>query len=215
MTDNPPSKRKYDSSRRQALAQETRHLIAESARGLFFERGYSGTTIDAIAETAGVAPETVYATFGSKRKILSHLMDISIGGDEQPIRLIDRPEPQAVLHDMDQHRQIMLFSRGITEILVRSARLFEIMRSAAKTEPDIENLVQTMLKERLENMTTFVQHLASHGRLRDELDLSQTAEWVWTLTSPEIFLLLTRDRGYSAGQYSGWLQATLTRLILP
>ena len=73
------TKRKYDSSRRQAQARETRRLITEAARNLFFDRGYSGATIDAIAQTAGVAAETVYAIFGSKRKILAHVSGRSRG----------------------------------------------------------------------------------------------------------------------------------------
>jgi TetR/AcrR family transcriptional regulator of autoinduction and epiphytic fitness len=214
MAPNSLPKRKYDSSRRQVQAKETRRQIAEAARIQFFKRGYSGTTIDAIAEAASVAPETVYAIFGNKRKILSHLMDISIGGDDQPIRLIDRPEPQAVLQDTDQRRQVMMFSLGITEIMARVAHLFEIMRSAAKTEQDIEDLLQHLLDERLENMTAIVRQIAANGSLREGLDVSTAAELVWTITSPEVFLLLTRDRNYSKEQYAAWLQDTLARLLL-
>lgn len=210
-----PSKRKYDSSRRKAQAGETRRQIAESARKLFFEHGYDGTTIDAIAHVAGVASETVYAIFGNKRKVLSHLMDISIGGDDQPIRLLDRPKPQSVLHDTNQQRQIMMFSSGITEIMARAAPIFEIMRSAAKTEKDIADLLQNLLSERLENMATFAGHVASNGGLRDGMDIPTAAELVWMMTSPEIFLLLTRDRNFSTEQYSAWLEATLIRLLLP
>ena len=214
MTKPIPTKRKYELSRRQAQARETRRQISEAARSLFFERGYSGTTIDAIAQAAGVASETVYSIFGSKRKVLSHLMDISIGGDDQPIRLLDRPEPQAVLHDNDQHAQIMMFSQGITEIMARAAQLFEVMRSAAMTEREIADLLQNLLRERLENMTTFVTHLVSNGGLREGMDIPLAGEMVWTITSPEVFLLLTRDRNYSKEQYTTWLEATLTRLLL-
>lgn len=214
MTKPTPPKRKYESSRRQAQARETRRQIAEAARSLFFERGYSGTTIDAIALAAGVASETVYSIFGSKRKVLSHLMDISIGGDDQPIRLLDRPEPQAVLQDTDQRYQVMMFSKGITDILAWAAQLFEVMRSAAMTEKEIADLLKNLLRERLENMTTFATHLASNGGLHEGMDISMAGEMVWTITSPEVFLLLTRDRNYSKERYATWLEATLTRLLL-
>ena len=82
--------RKYDSSRRKEQARRTRLQITEAARQLFLERGYSGATIEAIAEKAGVAKETVYAIFGSKRSILVFLLDISVGGDDQPVQLLDR-----------------------------------------------------------------------------------------------------------------------------
>ena len=215
MTKQPQNKRKYNSFRRRVQAQETRRLILESARRLFLEHGYSGTTIQAIAQAAEVAPETIYAVFGSKRKILWHLMEISIGGDEQPIRLMDRPEPQAVLHDTDSLHQIGLFSKGISEILVRAAPVFEVLRTAAKCDKEFTDRIQIMLEERMQNMTTFVQHLERNGKLREDLNIPAAAELVWTLTSPEIFLLLTRDRKFSPDQYAVWLQTNLNRLLLP
>jgi AcrR family transcriptional regulator len=215
MSNTPRPKRKYDSTRRKAQARETRQKIAESARSLFFKRGYSGTTINAIAHAARVAPETVYAVFGSKCRILSHLMDISIGGDDQPIHLLDRPEPQEVLHDTDPQRQIRMFSHGITEIMLRAAPLFEVVRTAAKTEKNIAELLQHLLKERLENMARVVEHIARNTSLREGMEGSRAAELIWTITSPEVFLLLTRDLNYSADQYTDWLQSTLIRQLLP
>ena len=82
MTNLKKTKRRYNSKRRQAQARETRRQITEAARMLFTERGYSGATIEAIAQEAGVATETVYAVFGNKRAILVHLVNISVGGDE-------------------------------------------------------------------------------------------------------------------------------------
>lgn len=208
-------KRKYDSSRRKAQARQTRLQIIEAARRLFVEKGYAGATIEAIAQEAGVAQETVYASFGSKRKILAFLLDISVGGDDQPIRILDRSKPQAVLHDTNQHRQLELFSQDISEILTRAAPVFEIMRSAAKLEPEIADLVQNMLAERLQNMIRFVGSVTANGPLRDGLDEAQAGEIVWAMTSPELFLLLTIDRGWSTEKYAQWLADILTRLLLP
>jgi hypothetical protein len=38
---------------------------------------------------------------------------------------------------------------------------------------------------------------------------------VWTLTSAEVFLLLTANRGWSRDQYADWLGDSLIRLLLP
>ncbi len=210
-----PLKRKYDSSRRKEQARQTRLQITEAAHRLFVERGYVGATIDAIAQEAGVAQETVYAVFGNKRKILAFLLDISLGGDDQPVRLLDRPKPQSVLHGADQGRQLEVFSQDITEIMSRAAPIFQIMRSAAKTETEIADLVQNLLKERLQNMTRFVRSIAANGPLREGLNEEEASEIVWALTSPELFQLMTVDRGWSRGKYAGWLADTLTRLLLP
>jgi AcrR family transcriptional regulator len=208
-------KRKYDSSRRKEQARQTRLQVTEAAHRLFVERGYAGATIEAIAQEAGVAQETVYAIFGSKRKILSFLLDISVGGDDQPVRILDRPKPQAVLHDTNQRRQLEMFSTDITEIMSRAAPVFEIMRSAAKLEPEIAELLQNMLEERLQNMIHFVQSVAANGSLRDGLDEAQAGEIVWAMTSPELFQLLTVDRGWTKEKYAQWLADALTRQLLP
>src|SRR5690242_16452093 len=110
MSDPDKPKRTYNSTRRQAQARQTRQQIAIAAHRLFTERGYSGATIEAIAQKAEVAPETIYATFGNKRKILSYLMNIAVGGDEEPILLLDRPEPQEAMRESDQRRQLSLFA---------------------------------------------------------------------------------------------------------
>ncbi len=215
MTRQTSPKRKYDSSRRKEQARQTRLQITEAARRLFIERGYAGATIDAIAQEAGVAQETVYAIFGNKRQILKFLMDISLGGDDQPVKLLDRPEPQVVLHDVDQHRQLAMFVQGITEILARATPVFEIMRGAAKTEVEIANLLHRLLQERMQNMIRFVHSVAANGALRAGLDEEYAGEIVWTITSPEIFQLLSVERGWSKEKYSQWLEDSLTRLLLP
>ncbi|MFN8596938.1 MAG: TetR/AcrR family transcriptional regulator [Anaerolineae bacterium] len=209
------TKRSYNSTRRQAQAQETRRQIITAAGRLFSEHGYAGATIDAIAQEAGVAPETIFATFGNKRTILARLIDVAVGGDDQSIPLLDRPGPQAVLQESDPVHQLQLFAQDIVTILERVAPLFEIMRVAAKTEPDIADLLKNLLSERLHNMTAVVHKVATHSSLRTDLNEAQAAEIVWTLTSPEVFTLLTIDRGWSKAQYSHWLGDSLVRLLLP
>jgi AcrR family transcriptional regulator len=208
-------KRKYDSSRRQAQARETKIQIVEAARSLFTERGYAGATIEAIASRAGVSQETVYSIFKNKRNILSFLLDISVGGDDQPIAVLDRPEPQAVMHDTDQHRQIAMFAQGITEIMTRAEPVFEIMRGAAKFELEIADLLKRMLDERLQNMIRFARSVSANGKLRDGMSDQDAGEITWMLSSPELFHLLNIDRGWPKEKYTQWLTDTLSRLLLP
>lgn len=215
MTQPKKPKRPYNSSRRQAQARETRRQIIEAARRLFTESGYAGATIEAIAHEASVAPETIYAVFGNKRTILANLIDISVGGDDQPVPLLQRPGPQTVLREHDPGRQLHLFAQDIAGILERVAPVFAIMRTAAKTEPDIAELLTNLLEERLRTLAAFVQNLAANSPLREGLDEAQAAETVWAITSPEVFSLLIQDRGWSKERYVQWLGDSLVRLLLP
>src|SRR6478609_5747714 len=130
MANEVKTKRKYDSSRRQAQARETQRAIVEAARRLFVARGYAGTTLEQIAQEAGVAVETIYATFGNKRAVLARLVQVSVVGDEKDVPLLEREGPQAVRHEPDQRQQIDMFAHGILEIMERVGPVFGIMRTA-------------------------------------------------------------------------------------
>src|SRR5689334_6808748 len=127
-------KRKYNSTRRREQARETERQIVEAAHRLFMARGWAGSTIEAIAAEAGVAVETVYSVFRSKRAILARLVAVLVRGDDDPTPLMERPGPQGVRKESDQRMQLRLLSRGISETLERVGPIFGIMRTAAQTE---------------------------------------------------------------------------------
>ena len=82
---------KGQASPRQARANATRARIITSAYALFCESGYRGTTMESIAERAGVAVQTVYFHFGNKRTVLKEAVDVAAVGDDEPVPLLDRP----------------------------------------------------------------------------------------------------------------------------
>jgi AcrR family transcriptional regulator len=204
-------KRPYNSSRRKASAQLTRQAISQAALQLFGQRGYAGASIDAIAEAAAVAPETIYATFGNKREILHYLINISVGGDEEQVRVIDRPEPQAVLQETDTRRLIAGFSESISEILERAAPVVIILAEAAKTEPELATLQERLRSERVENMRRVARALHRLATLR--VSETEATNTLWALSSPELFSLLTRGRAWTREHYATWLQDSLSRLL--
>lgn len=58
---------------------ETRLKVFAAAVELIAEQGYTATTVDAIAERAGVAKGTVFYNFGSKEALFGALLEHSIG----------------------------------------------------------------------------------------------------------------------------------------
>ncbi len=56
---------------RERKRRETRQRITAAALGLFASHGYEATTLDAIAEAAGIARRTFFHYFGSKEEILA------------------------------------------------------------------------------------------------------------------------------------------------
>ncbi len=208
-------KREYRSSRRAEQAHETRNRILEAARTLFIRHGYSGATIEAIAQEAGVSPLTIYGVFGNKASLLQALIGVLVGGDDQPVPLLQRPEPRAVFQEADPVLKLQRFAEGISDILERVAPMFALMRAAAKTEPELAATLAERLEARYQHLQAFVQNLMAHTALRDGVDEAAATTTVWAITSPDMYLLLTADKGWTKARFAGWVADSLVRLLLP
>lgn len=208
-------KRAYRSPRRQEQAAGTRLAILAAAGRLFIEHGYAGTTIDAIAAAAEVAAVTVYATFGGKRAILDQLIATSLVGDEKPMPLLETSGPQAVRRESDQRRQVAMFAAGIAEIMERISPIFEVMRNAAAIEPEIAELLDGLLRERISGMRFFVDALMRNGPLRGGVSVEAATETTWALSSPDLHWLVTLRLGWTRDRYRNWLRDTLAAALLP
>src|SRR4051812_11217164 len=79
-----PVKRPYSSTLRAAQARATRRAIVDAAARLFIELGYGATTVDAIAEAAGVSRKTVFTSVGGKADALKLAIDWAVTGDDEP-----------------------------------------------------------------------------------------------------------------------------------
>ncbi|HEY7833171.1 MAG TPA: helix-turn-helix domain-containing protein [Ktedonobacterales bacterium] len=214
MTDKR-AKRRYDSTHRQAQSHETRQHILDTARQLFTTRGYAGTTLETLAREAGVAVETIYAIFGSKRAVLSRLIDVSVLGDDDPAPLLERPPRQQVRMEPDQRRQIRLFARDMSAIMGRVGPLWGVVRAAAPTDPELATTLRHMLSSRRNNLLAFVRWLERNGPLRVGLSTDDAADTVWAVSSAEVHHLLTVDGGWTADRYEQWLGETLIAALLP
>ena len=207
-------KRPYESALRRRQASETRTRILDAAETLFAERGYAATTMEAIAAAAGVAPDTVYASFGSKSGVLHRLLDVRVGGDEAPIAVLDRPGPRAVRAEPDRRRQLTGFAADVTSILERVRPVNDIMRSAAAVDPEVAALLQRMEATRYGNLSRLASWLAENSRFRRGLDTAEAGAIIWALASPEVHRLLRVERGWSREAFIEWLGDTLRRSLL-
>jgi AcrR family transcriptional regulator len=86
------------------------HDDADRPGDLFVQQGYGTTSVRQIADAAQVAPDTVYATFGSKARLLTALVDIRLvpGGQAS---VFDRPQTQVIRQERDPRRRLRLFAR--------------------------------------------------------------------------------------------------------
>lgn len=202
-------------NRRARQAAATRARIVEAAGRLFAERGYGGTTIEAVAAEADVAVETVYARFKNKRNLLDAYLDVSIVGDAEPVPLLDRPDVQAVAAATDQREQLRRLARIMRSVLERNAPVHAVLRTAAAVDPELDALVAEDDKRRKATHRAFVEMLTRRGPLRHGLSASDAIDTMSALANPETYAYLTRRRGWSPPRVERWLAENLALLLLP
>jgi AcrR family transcriptional regulator len=206
--------RGYHSPRRRAQAQATRRLIVNAARHLFLERGYSRTSVSAIAALAGVAAETVYADFGTKRAILAGVSETDVVGPDTPVALVDWPELTSVRAEPEPLRKIQLLTKLYRAIYERSAAMLDVLRAAADGEEEIAELLRLNQQRRLTGQANMMAHFADTGVLRSGLTVDEATDCCWTIASPEVYRLLVHERGWDPDRYESWVSSTLSRLLV-
>jgi AcrR family transcriptional regulator len=208
----PPVKRRYDTSRRREAAARTRAAILDAAQSLFTERGYTATPMSAIAERAGVALDTIYASAGRKPELARLLIETAISGTGDAVPAEERDYVRAIRAAADADTKIIIYAAAIRAIAARLAPLLAMLQQAAPAEPQLAALWHEIAERRAANMRRFVADLAAVTTLR--VDLDEAADIVWATNAPELYQLLVGQRGWSPGRYEHFLADAWRRLLL-
>jgi AcrR family transcriptional regulator len=210
-----PVKRRYDNSRRQAQARATRLKVIQAAERLFTENGYPATTIEAIAEAADTPLPTLYRLFGSKRALLAAVLDTAFGGDDQPIAFGDRPEVLAARDEQDPAKMVDAFARIAAEFMQRSSAILHVLATAAQVDPEAADVLADIRRQRHTGQSRIAAALARTGELDPALDTAEAADIVYVLLSPDVYRILTVERGWPADRYERWVARSLSALLRP
>jgi len=207
--------RRYDNAGRQIQSEDTRQRIIDAAGDLIVERGYRATTIAAIAGSAGVHVDTVYALVGRKPVLLRELLEQAISGTDHAVVATDREYVKAMRAASDPVRKLTIYAGAMRQIQARMAPLLLALRDASATEPDAQRVWREISDRRAANMRLLAQDLESAGGLRAGLSVNEAADVIWVTNSPELYVLLTVERGWPPDRYERWLADAWCRLLLP
>jgi AcrR family transcriptional regulator len=208
----PAARRPYDASSRQDGARRNRTAILGAFRDLLVRDGYRSATIRAVAEHAGVSPETVYKAFGGKPGLVKALWDVTLAGDDEPLTMAQRPALQEVWRTPDPHAKLRLYAAFVRGVHERLAFLFTLLTQAG---PEAAEVLADSEAERLAGVTALVTHLLDQGALVARgAGTAQIADACWALTGPQLYTQLTVGRGWAPAEYQDWLAGILAATLL-
>ncbi|WP_380169758.1 TetR/AcrR family transcriptional regulator [Jannaschia sp. R86511] len=199
------------SSLRRDQVQMTHQRILAAMASLLQEKGYTATTITAVAERAGVAVPTVYRTFGTKSAIVKRLYDVTLAGDDADLPMVERPEYQALLAADTLDDTLARYADLAAGISARLGPLMTPLLGAAHAgDPDVRDFVATIDRERLTGMQIFSRKLERFG-----VEPGNATDILWVLTSPDLHHRLVHERGWSDTRFRAWLGRTLAQQLNP
>jgi AcrR family transcriptional regulator len=213
MVGDVKGRRRYHSPLRAEQADGTRRRVLAAARELFLARGYAGTTVAAVAQAAGVSPDTIYVSLGGKQGLLEGVLSLARFDPEDPDQRDQQHRRDELSSLADPHQRLRRLVELSCQTLARISPVHAVLRGAADGHPFAGELYARMLRLRLQLQA---QNLGSYLglSLRPGLTVKQAAERYSALLSPELYHLLTVERRWSTRHYASWVTELLDRDLL-
>jgi AcrR family transcriptional regulator len=186
----------------------TRQTILRTARELFAARGYAGTPIRLLAQHAGVSPQTIYATFGSKAGVVAALPDL-IDQDAGAYELYERR--QATRDPLELIGLYAAVNRRIRELY---GDLLRIVRAGMAGDADLAATEAEGFRRHRLSAQDLVIRLEKEGALKPGLAPERATAIAASLAWNENGETLVDRFGWSYDDYETWLKETLATLLL-
>ena len=210
-------KRSYVSALRDSQARQTRRQIVAAAGRLFAEQGFAATTIDAIAEEAGVSRKTVFTSVGGKVALLKLAYDYAMAGDDQPIPMIQREGLQSIIAEPNPQQQMRMYAEFVAGMGERISALWLALRGAAEIDNEARELYTRWEQERLDSLRAGpVPELLAKDAIRSDLTPDEAAVVFWVLVDPVLYHRFVAEAGWSRDRFRDWLyEAFQTQILAP
>jgi AcrR family transcriptional regulator len=193
-------------SLRAERAAVTRRRIADAALLRFARDGYGATTLQAIADEAGVAVQTVYAVYRSKAGILRELRD----------SIVFQPEADQLAREAmeaaDPGLAVDLFARSIRVRWVAGSDIIRIYHEAASTDRALRSEAEAVFARRRGGLRHLAETLVP--RLGPGADPKRVTAILDALTLPDVYAELVGVQGWTPEAYEAWLASALRQQLL-
>ena len=174
-----------------------------AAYELFCSDGYRATTMDAIADRAGVAVQTLYFTFHTKDELFQAVHERTVLGDEDvPPQM--QPWYLAAVASDDVREAVRHICQGVPSISRRVAPMIPAFHAVAG-DPAGE-VWERSERLRHDGMVQLVAVLTKKAPLRRGVSKAHAADVLYLLLGPDLYWTMVLGRGWSERQLATWTE---------
>jgi AcrR family transcriptional regulator len=206
MTTTTTSKRRYHSPLRASQAEATRRRVIEAGLELFSTHGIDGTSVGQLARAAGVSPETIYSTFGSKEGVLTAVA-VMVARERFPQEAWERGSAERASDPWAQLEFLVDLFGDFYAANADVLGMFGHGGSAVRAAFDEERASRAA-----DPATSFAAMPA--GTLRPDLDPVTAAGMLDAILAPEVYIRLVEITGLSVAEYKSRVLDLLVHALL-
>ena len=186
-----------------------------AAGALYARDGFAATTVDAIAEAAGVSRKTVFTSVGGKVELLKLAYDFALAGDDEPVPMFERPTLRSIIDEPDPYVAVTMYGAFVTEMGRRISALYVALRGAAEVDPEARELYERWEQDRVTAMRNGpIASFVKKKVLRRGLRPDEAADLLSVLVEPGLYHRLVTQRGWKAPRYQAWLTRSIQELVM-
>ncbi|HKY47186.1 MAG TPA: TetR/AcrR family transcriptional regulator [Acidimicrobiia bacterium] len=199
---------------RRQRAHATRRRIVNAAYSLFCEHGYTATTMDQIAQSAGVAVQTVYFVFHTKGALLSRTYEFAVGGGgDEPVIPQQQPWYAAMVAEPDITQALRHLVTGVGEIMRRVTPLYLVVRIAADSDPDAAQIIASSRDLRAAGYREVVELLRAKTGFRPGLTVERATHLLLLFVGMDAYHTLVATHGWTHEEWVDWTVSVVAEQI--
>ncbi|MBX3068369.1 MAG: TetR/AcrR family transcriptional regulator [Cryobacterium sp.] len=199
--------RTYRSKIRDRQAAETKRQILEAAMILFSEKGFSSTTIRAIAQSAEVTPQTIYGIFGSKNGLVGEL--VGFANEKSGTNELSKKIQAATT----AFEMIQLSVNLVCVLHERIGRFVLEMSHAAEFDESIRGAINSGRSNQMTIRKLRSARLEKSGFLLDDLDAETANGLLAVAVTPEVIQSFVANEGWDYQKIEDELTKAVLRML--